>query len=96
MSGVPIQPFSDRVSCLTIGTTLLIRTNSSVLISVLRILLAIDFEMVGIERGADLLVSGAQGMISCSSASLSPTSGERAIHPPSQHASLAAARTPAR
>ena len=51
VSGVPIQPFSDRVSCLTIGTTLLIRTNSSVLISVLRILRAIDFEMVGIERG---------------------------------------------
>ena len=51
VSGVPIQPFSDRVSCLTICTTLLIRTNSSVLISVLRILRAIDFEMVGIERG---------------------------------------------
>ena len=95
VSGVPIKPFSDRVSCLTIGTTLLIRTNSSVLISVLRILRAIDFEMVG-SSAADLLVSGAQGMISCSSASLSPTSGERAIHPTSQHASLAAARTPAR
>ena len=51
MSGVPIQPFSDRVSCLTIGTTLLICTNSSVLISVLRFLRAIDYEMVGIERG---------------------------------------------
>ena len=51
VSGVPIQPFSDRVTCLAIGTTLLICTNSSVLISVLRFLRAIDFEMVGIERG---------------------------------------------
>jgi|TARA_B110000046_G_scaffold70271_1_gene78223 hypothetical protein len=34
-----------------IGTTLLICTNSSVLISVLRFLRAIDYEMVGIERG---------------------------------------------
>jgi hypothetical protein len=51
VSGVPIRPFSDQVSCLMIGTTLLICTNSSVLISVLRFLRAIDYEMVGIERG---------------------------------------------
>ena len=50
VSGVPIQPFSARVSCPTIGTTLLIRTNSSVLISVLRFLRANDFEKVGVER----------------------------------------------
>ena len=50
VSGVPIQPFSARVSCLTIGTTLLIHTNSSVLISVLRFLRANDFEKVGVER----------------------------------------------
>ena len=43
--------FADRVSGPTIGTTLLTRADSSVLISVLRFLHAIDFEMVGVERG---------------------------------------------
>jgi hypothetical protein len=50
VSGVPIQPFSARVSCPTIGTTLLTRTDSSVLMSALSFLRAIDFEKVGVER----------------------------------------------
>ena len=51
VSGEPNQPFADRVSVPTIGTTFLARADSSVLISVLRFLRAIDFEMVGVERG---------------------------------------------
>ena len=51
VSGEPNQPFADRVSGPTIGTTCLSRVDSSVLILVRRFLHAIDFEMVGVERG---------------------------------------------
>ena len=51
MSGVPIQTFSDRLSCLTIGTTLLTHTPTNVLLAVLRFLHANDFDKVGVERG---------------------------------------------
>ena len=51
MSGVPIQTFSDRLSCLTIRTTLLTHTSTNVLLAVLRFLHANGFGKVGVERG---------------------------------------------
>ena len=51
VSGEPNQPVADRVSCPTIGTTLSTCADSSMLISVLRFLRAIDVEIVGVERG---------------------------------------------
>ena len=50
VSGEPNQPVADRVSCPTIGTTLSTCADSSMLISVLRFLRAIDVEIVGVER----------------------------------------------
>ena len=49
LSGVPIQP-SAHVPCPTVGTTSFTGINSSVLISALRFLRAIDFEKVGVKR----------------------------------------------